>query len=391
MMKIDMLSMAANFTNSQDIKTEQGGKEFFKVLTQKIGNSHLEEGSNLETQGDDEMEDDLAALIAALINNFSINDNKLDNGFNLKELNELVGNIQGTDLFSLEKLNELLSENQGNELQELFNNFNLELEKLEHLSKDDKNNLFLKLLNKLEVGKTSKESILVNHDLEVELEALNKGEADGSDTFIDYRKIINNMGMEGEDKLFEAGSFKHRNILVEEKPTNVQGELSLLNRIAFSSETITEGAKEVAPVIVRNEFLGPDVLKVVKYLSNNQIQELNVKITPKELGEVNIKLLKTEDNTELIITLTNKKAFEVIKANVNEIEKHLVNLDVKIKDVVVQVKSEVNSDFSGSFNEQFNKNNSREERQNNFSRNNSSFEEEEKPNSKDDSNINLLI
>lgn len=381
-MKIDMLSMAMNFTGCEDIKLGQENNDFFKVLNTKIENAVLEEGLNLELEED--MDDDLIAIMSSIINNLGLMENNQKTLINLEVVKDAVAKVEEAESNHLEKLTELFSDN---EIEEFFNGLNLDLNEL-GLNKEQKNQLFIKLIKKMsEVNETTD----IDREVNINVEDLNKLQDESLEGSLEYRKVMKSLEGESKDKLFEVGTFKHRNIIVEEKPSNPQGELSLLNRIAFSSGNFTESPKEASPVVVRNEFLGSDILKVVKYISNNRIEELNVKITPRELGEVSIKLLKTEDNNELIITLTNKKAYELIKENVTDIEKHLVSLDIKIKEVVVQVKNEVYSDFSGSFNEEFSKNNSREERKNNFSKDSSSFEEEEKTKKPDESNINLLV
>ena len=392
-MKIDMLAMAVNFANSEDIKTDKGNEDFFKVLTNEIEGSvdaqikDIGEAKDIDCGS--KSEDELIALMASILNSLGVIENtqteSLENApelnRNLELVKEIVTKAQEIKDFNLEELEQFLS---GNEVEEFFSGLNLNLDDLA-LSKEERNQLFLKLLNKIGEGK---EIANVDGEVEFKTEDANKFQNVTGESFKDYK--TSNEIQQGNDNLFGVGSFKHRNIIVEEKPSNPQGELSLLNRIAFSSNNITETTKEVTPVVVRNEYLGSDVLKVVKYISNNRIEELNVKITPRELGEVNIKLLKAEDNNELIITLTNKKAYELIKENVADIEKHLASLDIKIKEVVVQVKNEVLSDMSGGFNEQFSKNSSREGKKSDFPKEGSSLEEEQE-NQKDESNINLLV
>lgn len=392
-MKIDMLAMSVNFASGEDIKTDKGNGDFFKVLTNKIEGSASEEMTNIDEtkdiDGENNAEYDLIALMASILNNLgTIENNQAAIVEDIPELTinlELVKNMalkaEETEGLNLENLEEVFKES---EVEEFFSGLNLNLDDIA-LSKEERNQLFLKLLNKIGDGK---EIANVDGEVEFKTEDANKFQNVTGEIFKDYK--TSNEIQQGNDNLFGVGSFKHRNIIVEEKPSNPQGELSLLNRIAFSSNNITETTKEVAPVVVRNEYLGSDVLKVVKYISNNRIEELNVKITPRELGEVNIKLLKAEDNNELIITLTNKKAYELIKENVTDIEKHLASLDIKVKEVVVQVKNEVFSDMSGSFNEQFSKNSSREGKKSNLPKE-GSYLEEEQENQKDESNINLLV
>lgn len=414
-MKIDMLPMAVNFGNCEEIKTDKGNRGFLNFLNNKIEKSSTDKSENIKeveiNDSDKDSEDELIALMTSILNALG----KLDNNqlaktkdipdltINLELLEKVLVRLEQKEGINAQNLGEFLK---GNKLEELLSELNLDLDKLD-LSKAERTKLFIKIVNKLGEGKVSSSIEKGETGLKPE-EHSEVNDIKSVKYMKDTKNIESTKNIQGatmdqpesskvhdkpldiKDKLFDLGAFKHRNIVLEEKPSNSQGELSLLNRIAFSSDSKVEIPKEVAPTVVRNEFLGADMLKVVKYISNNRIEELSVKITPKELGEVSIKLLKAEDNNELIITLANKKAYELIKDNVADIEKHLSNLDIKIKEVVVQVKNEVYSDFLGNFNEQFNKNNSREQQKNNLTKKESSFEEEQE-NQGDESNINLLV
>lgn len=381
-MKIDMLTRAGDFMACQEVKKEEGGVEFLKVFASELKELGKDEGLGLPVKDEEKMEDDLMAAMAAIINKIFSND--LSKGEPFEEGSEFLNSVQGLEFIDLEQIKEL---GNGKQIEDLLNQLNLDLETQQNLEGIDLKELMEKLLDKAHKDAINSSTLSEGQEEGLEINNLDKLSKEGLLKDSTRVEVITTSKV---DKLFNLGTLKNRSIIVEEKPTNLQGEFNLLNRIAFSTENFTSGAKELAPVIVRNEFLSSDILQVVKYLSNNKVQELNVKITPKELGEVNIKLLKTEESNELVITLTNKKAFEMIKENVGDIERHLASLDIKVKEVVVQVKDQVYRDFSGSFSEQFNKNGQREERKGNFN-NSGTLEEEESTQIKEESNLNLLV
>lgn len=419
-MKIDMLPMAVNFASCEEMKicNENREDDFLNLLNNKIENSFADKSENINEvefndinevkaeHSENNTEDELIALIASILNSIGAiknaeaetSKNASELTMNMDSVKDIIAKVLDSNAINLENLDEVFN---SVKIEELFDELNFNLDKLA-LSKEEKSQMILKLLkaiNEDKLNSNMNESNFDNNIKNGEVE-VKKGEFNGfhdtgsmqQDITLENTKdlkFINNTS-EVKEKLFDLGTFKHRNIINEEKPSDSQGELNLLNRIAFSSDSKVEIPKEAAPTIVRNEFLGADVLKVVKYISNNRIEELSVKITPKELGEVSIKLLKVEDNNELIITLANKKAYELIKDNVSDIEKHLSSLDIKIKNVVVQVKGEVYGDFLGNFNEQFSKNNSRGQQKNNLTKERNSFEEEQEG-KRDESNLNLLV
>lgn len=384
-MKIDMLSIPDKFSINKDDKKSVDSDEFLKVFTNGLLEESNKEEDSLSFKAEEEMESELISEILAIMNKLflnQVNEGTNDTG-NSDELLEKFNKLVGSEEFNIEGLKEL---NGGNQVEELLKALNLDGVKFSEELGSEKNllNLLYKLIGKEEV----KEELFIQNEKEVYIEnGLNNQEVK-INSLANYENYIDGLEVEKEYGLLDTGNFKHRNIIIEEKSTDIQGEFNLLNRIAYSVDNFNAEAKVEIPVL-RSEFLETDIVNLVKYINNSSTQELNVKITPRELGEVNIKLLKSEESSELIITLTNKEAFKLIKENISDIEKQLSNLSLKIKDITVQVKNEVFSDLSGSFNEQFNKDSSKEDKRKNFNRN--TFEEEEKQNIKEEANLNLLI
>jgi hypothetical protein len=105
---------------------------------------------------------------------------------------------------------------------------------------------------------------------------------------------------------------------------------------------------------IREEFLAEDIVKGAKYINAKGIEELNVKLNPQELGEISIKISKSGEVANLVITVEKDSVFEMINKNATDIKNQLNTL--KIDEVVVVNKSEGKELFEQSFSDDLNKN-----------------------------------
>lgn len=142
------------------------------------------------------------------------------------------------------------------------------------------------------------------------------------------------------------------------------------------------------PVTVNRQTLDLDIIKNVKFMMKNSVQELKVKIYPKELGEMTIKILSEEGIMRAEIKATSKETYNLLNSNLNEIKKSLVDQNIKIQQVNIGIYNEDTTFFSGKENssDNFRNQNSSE------NSNNSIFieEEEVKEDLLNESNVNLL-
>lgn len=398
-MKIDMLSVSTNFPKGTQEKGKSSEANFLAVLDTNMENNNMLQGE----EDSEEVQEDLVALLSALLNRLNDNSETINNeGSNSEELRGLAESINHGDLGSTPDLNSILSNNEVVELLNKVSETSEEgqiiyklLEKLIHTevtNKDDDNKGLT--LNDLDTKILEKNSLMrviekaVNGDLGKETSNNIQGEISFYDEldFIKYKEGLNLD--DSRATMLETSNSKHRSVL-NETSLNTQDDLSILNRIAFSNTSIEESTKIAQPMEVRQGYITEDVLQAVKYLNNKGIEELNIKMNPRDLGEISIKLLKSEGESKLIIKIDNKETFNLINSNISDIENHLNNLNIKVKEVLVQVKSDNQNDFSGNLNQQFNKNNSNRQRRNQTA--SSQVHTREESVKTDESNINLLI
>ena len=145
---------------------------------------------------------------------------------------------------------------------------------------------------------------------------------------------------------------------------------------------------------IRQEFITEDIIKSVKYMKNSDLEELNVKLNPRNLGEISIKLSKNKEHSNLLIKVDDNNILDLVNKNIEDIKKHLNDTDINIKDIVINVKSENENLFSDNLNKEFNQDRRFNQNNSNKNKKNNNQIIEELHNSehnKDDDNLNILI
>ena len=147
---------------------------------------------------------------------------------------------------------------------------------------------------------------------------------------------------------------------------------------------------EVKPVAVSRETVATDVVSNVKYMVKNQVEQLTVKIYPKELGEITIKIISEDGIMKADIKSTSKETYTLLNSNMEEIKKHLSNESLIIKEVNIGLYKDTTyysgQGFSNEFNDERNKENYSVEDNDSIN----IHKEENEEISEEISNVNLL-
>ncbi|NMM61451.1 flagellar hook-length control protein FliK [Clostridium sp. P21] len=118
--------------------------------------------------------------------------------------------------------------------------------------------------------------------------------------------------------------------------------------------------EDVADMVINKNNITNDVIKTIKYMETNNIKNLTVKIAPKELGEVIIKLTVEGGVMKASIGASNKEAFNLLNSNITDMTQKLQNNDTKINSLSLNIYNEDTTFFkdgSNSGNNQNGKNN----------------------------------
>ena len=110
---------------------------------------------------------------------------------------------------------------------------------------------------------------------------------------------------------------------------------NLVNRVSNQNDIAT--TKVADSLLISKDSLTNDVIKTVKFMNVNDIKDLTVKIAPKDLGEVVIKLTQEGNVMKATITTSNKEAYQLINSNLQEINDKISSNNTSIQSFSVDV------------------------------------------------------
>ena len=121
----------------------------------------------------------------------------------------------------------------------------------------------------------------------------------------------------------------------------------------FNNVNALDGLKEAAK-LVKAEHLAEDIIQSVKYMEANNIKELTVKINPRNLGELSIKVIQEDGVLKAQIKASTKEGYDLLSRNASIINKELSNQNLKIQNVNISLNNDTTffkgSSFEGNAN-----------------------------------------
>ena len=269
--------------------------------------------------------------------------------------------IEEISLNSAENINidlnqETLSNTTNLPLEEIVKILNLEEDKV--VTKDN--------IDKLLTVLCDKDGNEIKKDKFIEVVDSSKGESkkDTSQGVEMLKMVFNIDKSNGEQKgeedilaklmTMDEDTNKVKDYIVEDTPIFTE----VLNS---KNDVASNIISEVKPVAVSRETVATDVVSNVKYMVKNQVDQLTVKIYPKELGEITIKIISEDGIMKADIKSTSKETYTLLNSNMEEIKKHLSNESLIIKEVNIGLYEDTTyysgQGFSNEFNDERNKEN----------------------------------
>lgn len=363
-MKIDLLNSIGSFVTEKKA-SEESKTSFSDILCSK---KEL-----------DKVEDELLGLISSLINNLNtqdFDDINLDNESsirNFKSQNDMLNslNLLNDIKDSISKTEEKKATNilfnKNKEFVQLINNIeNFNYDKLIEVNGESNNSQDLKV--SLWELKSKVEELIIKEENNENLTRIDKlkykdfneviyERADMNKFDLLERKISNNsLYVKSEEAMDIAILPKEKEILSEKILTKEQSKLgnedietNILKRLAFAENEFSISSQNKTPQTIKINNLETDIVQAIKYLHSNSTEELNLKMSPKELGDMTIKIIKNDKESKILITLSKEDVFDLLSKNIKEVENHLSSLDLKVKEVSVEIRSENQNDFTQSF------------------------------------------
>jgi flagellar hook-length control protein FliK len=139
--------------------------------------------------------------------------------------------------------------------------------------------------------------------------------------------------------------------LVSEKDddSKISRATSFVTQFKTIANEVKQLNPETAPINKAN--IVADMIKTVKYMQDNDVKNLTVKLVPKELGEITIKLVMENGMMKANITATNKEAYNLLNSNLQDLNGKLQNSDIKIQNFTINIYNEDTTFFKQGSNE----------------------------------------
>lgn len=337
-MKIDILTSNLNITKESESKINESSGDFLALLDNCIEDVNIEDPLNNST----EKEDNLNALIEAILRYLNIyNAQSNEEKFFTSDSSKITEEIPHNEPNSIEILNSFYGKNDLLSLVEKF------ISNEDAVQVDD-------ILEK----------IISSDSTKVELKDLFLGyrKADKEKlNFINYNESL--LKEEDIDILNQPTKIDSKDVFKEREIHHYSTELGILKEIASSNLASDKNVKNFQPLVVRQQYITEDIFKAAQYIVKKNIKELNVKMSPRDLGDMNIKFIKSDEENKFIITLNRKDVLALLKENLNDVKTYLTELNGSAKQVSVEIRSENQNEFSQNLNQQFHEENPKKRRE----------------------------
>ncbi|WP_195509596.1 flagellar hook-length control protein FliK [Clostridium tyrobutyricum] len=206
---------------------------------------------------------------------------------------------------------------------ELINKLNLKLQNTSINNSETQNSNIVD--NKLLQASNSDTSILksVNMDSNIQL---NDSENQNNST------SNNNSNKDADvlNKILNSGESNNK----IDKTVNFMTQFNNINKNTISTENSLENLN-----INKNSFT-EDIIKSIKYMETNNVKDMTVKISPKELGNITINLVMEEGKMKAVITASNKDAYNILNSNIQDLSNKFQNSEIKIQNFSLNIYQE---------------------------------------------------
>lgn len=122
-----------------------------------------------------------------------------------------------------------------------------------------------------------------------------------------------------------------KSISEDDKKDKFSKAVNFINHFNSLNKSQDVESVSLEKLVVNKDTIVSDVIKAVKYMDVNNTKNLTVKINPKELGEIVINITMESGKMKANITANNKEAFNLLNANISDINDKLQNSNIKIQ------------------------------------------------------------
>ncbi|KEI02079.1 flagellar hook-length control protein FliK [Clostridium botulinum] len=103
------------------------------------------------------------------------------------------------------------------------------------------------------------------------------------------------------------------------------------------NNTVVKDIENEVPININKNNLVNDFIKSIKYMEQNDVKEMTVKVMPRELGEIVIRLTVENGLMKANITANNKEAYNLLNSKAQELNNSLGNGEIKIQNFTIDI------------------------------------------------------
>lgn len=308
-----------NFKNVLSLKVNSKERETERVdssskideLKEKL--EELEEDS--KTTSEDRVENVLAELLNLLAKLGIREEDLKSNGES--NLSSTMGKLM--ELLKTDSVKDVLDSNSLKNIEKLLGNLSDNLVADNTEAQRGIKNMMSEISNMLDAKQNEGKKVLTFEDM------LNKNYSQDNNESSDENKS-NNTATSREEKFLSS--------LIDDKDSS----LDKINLFASRTAALqNNGDMNVRGLTINKATFTNDLIKDIKFMSNNSLKELIVKVNPGNLGEITIKLVQEDGLMKANLKANSKETVALLSQNLTDIKKQLVEQNIKIADVNIEL------------------------------------------------------
>jgi flagellar hook-length control protein FliK len=307
------------------------------------------ESTSKELEGTDKSAEEMAQIqqLLQFLNSMFQNVNETSatvheeselNSINVEELiggEKLSADTKNLLKSNLSEIIGLLEKSKGNKA--MSSEILAALQKLTSEVRDTKSDLNLPRISDFQTigGNTEEQSIKDNllkkvteQNIKVDSEVLPKSE-------------IQSLNNASKDSKFSGNSSSEEkflsNLLGEDKDEmKISKAVNFMNQFE-AVKTLDASKVQTQHLVIDKNSFQADIIKTMKFMEINNVKDLTVKMNPKELGEITIKLTMESGIMKANISAQNKDTYNLLNSNIQDIGDKLKNMDIKIQSLDINI------------------------------------------------------
>ena len=348
-----------NNNKNENNESKQIGVKSLIEMSYELKSGEVDNSKKLILDGNASKEDllkegKLLEVLSNLSKELQMLLNGEKSGINKEELLKKLKNVENSLNISNKDILDLIK-NRLQNLEESINKLGFKLESSDVTNLVEKLQTTEKLMKNLVQKQIKLNKDVLNKDETKDFEKLLKSiEEKSSDKLIKSFKETPLTESTSKEDIIQSKEEKLLNDIIKGTQSDNKSKHSLFYNVAQKNNDNNLKIESMGSIKATSQNPIDGVIKTVKYMNINNLQELTVKINPAELGDLTIKLTMGSDGMKASILASNKDTYNLLNANINDLKNALNQQNIKVIDVFINLNNNNNNEESANFQNQYN-------------------------------------